>query len=114
MSLSFSNRTVAGRIVGQIETGREPLPWILIEVQYAAHVWDRYGNRAPVLTHERVIIQGAENIKALRPKLRFNVEILAMGQGVPGRVVAGDRDVRGQVTLASIIQFPEDKEAKSV
>lgn len=110
MTLSISHRTIGGQLHGEILSGREPLPWILLPVKVAVVVWDRNGNRATVFIHERVLIQGTANIQALRSKLYDGCTIFAMGQGVPSRTVANDLEWKGILTLASICQIVERPE----
>jgi len=109
MALSYNNRTIAGKIDGgsSILSGTKPLPWIMIHIKTAAMVWDAYGTRSAVSLTERVVIQGKENIKSIRPRLIPGCEVLAMGQAVPAFAVANDGTTRGIVTLASILQVAE-------
>lgn len=112
MALSYSQHTVAGRIDGEIVSGREPLPWIMIPVLVNLVLWDRMGNRAPVKSKQRIVIQGRENIHLMRPRLRYGAEILATGQVVPSYTVANDGDLKGEVTLASLVQIAEPYQKK--
>ena len=107
MTLSVSHRTIGGQLHGEILSGREPMPWILLPVKVAVVVWDRNGRRATVFIYERVLIQGTANIHAIRPRLYDGCTVFAMGQGVPARVVANDLDWKGTLTLASVCQVDE-------
>lgn len=113
MFLSFSSRTVIGRISGEIRFGRLPLPWVLIPVEVGVALWDMYGNRVTVLVTEKVIIQGKANILTLRSKIYQGVTVMAQGPGVPAsKVAADDQTVRGIVTLANIFQINEPETKK--
>jgi len=107
MSLSLNHQTVGGRIDDTAhQYGKQPLPWVMFTVRTSAMVWDRFGNRAISPVTERVVIQGEENVKLHRVRIRQGVEVLVVGQVVPARVVAADADIRGTVCLASLLQFP--------
>lgn len=101
--LNVSHHIVGGR-VETWEGGRKPLPWLLVTIEVQARVWDQWSNRAPIRMRHRICIQGVENMKVWLPLLHPGLEILAIGQVVPASVCAADKDIRGQVTLASVIQ----------
>jgi hypothetical protein len=107
MSLSYSNRTVAGEVSGEILSGYEPLPWLMVPIEVGVMVWDRQGLRCGLSMTERVVIQGKENVGIYRHKIYQGCEVLAMGQSVPVYAVANDSGMRGSAMLASIFQIPE-------
>ena len=111
--IQLNTQTVAGTVT-DIQFGRNPLPWMLLKVQAACVVWDRKGRRAGLWTHERIILQGEENVKAYSAVLRRKTGILAVGQRVPAFCVANDSGLRGTVLLASVLQVqnPEPTEVQ--
>lgn len=104
-ALSANHRTIAGRLTGEVQAGFEPLPWLLLPIQTIAVVWDRNGRRTNLTVVERLIIQGAENVKSVRDRISQGSVVFAMGQGVPAQAVANDSETRGIVTLASTFQI---------
>lgn len=107
MGLLHNNRTIIGRMAGEILSGNEPMPWIMIPVKLVAVVWDRLGRETTVTFTERVVVRGKDNIRATRAKIYPGCEVLAMGQGVPSYAVMTDINTRGVVTLASVLQVSD-------
>ena len=105
MSFTYSDHTIIGTFKGEILSGKEPLPWIMFKIPVAVTLYDRRGERTILIVNERVVIQGTENIKAARFKLKDGCEILAKGQRVPAFAVMGDEEnTRGTVLLAALFQ----------
>ena len=110
MSLSYNCYTVGGTILGEIQQGYEPQAWLLVTIRMGSVVWDRYGNRVPVPTQERIVIQGKENVKEFKRRLYEGLEVLASGQYLPAKYVIGDAEIRGKVLSASTFQIGGHKE----
>ena len=108
MSLSINHRIIGG-IVGEVlDSGSDPLPWLMFTVVLGGVTWDRHGKRATVKVVERVVVQGRGNLDALS-WLRQGAEVLVTGPGLPSHTVASTQ-AGGIVTLAQTIQRPGDKE----
>lgn len=108
MSIQANIRIISGEIVGFFGTDKTgPLPWIGFYVQIPGIVWNAFGKVQPVKVKEIVVVQGDENIAALRHKIKVGATAFVQGQVVPAYAVAPSTTYRGKVILAYSIQIEE-------
>ena len=106
MGLIVNDYHLAGEVCGTLQQGRDPLPWLYVEVMTAATVWDRHGRTTTVEVRERVVLQGPITIKAVRPRLTKGTTIYVTGQRVPAYTVTADTaGIKGLVLLATSLQI---------
>lgn len=109
MALSFATMTLAGQVGSEPLTGKEPLPWLMVKIEYHAMVWDRHSNRTAVRASQWCVIRGAKNVETMRKVLSEGREVLVSGPVVPAWAVAGDGERRGNVLVVDVIQFPKEE-----
>ena len=104
--IAINNQQVGGVVKG-VSYGREPYAWALIDVMTVCSVNDRYGTRLVEKSTVRVLVQGTENVNALKPRMRDGHFVYALGQSVPLRFIAADSPHRGNVILAADIKISQ-------
>ena len=108
---SHFEATLLGSVLRIREEGRNPLPWISFRVETYGSVWSAFGKMEAIKIHQDVVLQGAGNIEAIRPKLKPNAEVFVKGQMLPYYAVASDsKDKSPRVIAASVVQINEREE----
>ena len=94
-------------VIKSVTYGKEPYSWALLEVMSVCNVVDRYGTRLAEKVYCRVIVQGTENVKALRPRMKEGHYVYAMGQLAPIRFAAAESAQKGNALLAADIKISQ-------
>jgi hypothetical protein len=111
MAISVNVRHIGGSVLGKVQTGDAPMPWIIITVATFFRTWDQVGRRPKMLVRDWVCIQGSENVKKLRD-IREGTQVYTFGQAAPVVECCADSGLKGTVTLASTFQIvgpPEEE-----
>lgn len=103
--IDVNHQIIGGEVEPNWIEGDKPQKWLMLTVKTKVKVWDQYSHRASLYTRTRVVVQSPGNVAAIRPNLRPGISVMVIGQGVPAFVCAADKDVRGQVVLADLLQF---------